>query len=309
MMHRPKFLNLALALVARAAIVVLSISCEPAVVEDFPGADVEPQLFVEGHVDPALGAEIFVQQTAVLTPGELSPGLPLWIENATVTLTDDISGESLALTRDTLGVYRIESYRVRSERSYILSVSAVGYERVTAVLSPMPTIPITQTFPTFIEGRERDNCSFCVDAYVKRVRVATDSRYAITFGNLTNITFENFGRGGPNGDGQIALENEGTCRLSFGGSFASGNCSDEFDFIEGRISWDITTNLDTLIGHATYIDPGYIDYVDALDINSTEFEIRGQLEYYIQGEIPSNVEGGYGYVRAQHTALIPVERP
>ena len=291
------------------AIAVLAAGCEPAIVDNFPNADAEPRLFVEGHVDPALGAEIFVQRTAVLTPDELSPGRPLWIENATVALTDEASGEKLMLTRDTLGIYRLDSDHVHPESIYTLSVIATGFESVSVTLSSTPTLPITEEFPTFIEGRERDNCSFCVDAYVKRVRVPTSSRYMITFGNLTNITFENFGRGGPNGSGRVTLENEGTCRLSFGGSFASANCSDRFDFIEGRISWDITTNLDTLIGHATYIDPGYIDYVDALDINSTEFEIRGQLEYYIQGEIPSNVEGGYGYVRAQHTALIPVERP
>lgn len=294
-----------------AILVLLFVLCGPACTEqdEWPGTDANPKLFIEGYVDPALGARVYVMRTVPLDTQRLYPGEPLWVRDAELVLLNVEDRSERRLDRDSLGVYSLPSEALFAGKTYRLIVMATGLPSVEIDLARMPPAPSVEAAPTQLIEQRVGPCSVCPPRYVKELRIPASAEYGIYFGNQEKVGFENFAFGGDNGDGFVSLGTESVCRVSYSGSATGSGCDQAISMISGNLAWLSTTALDTLIGHVAYVDPRYINYIDALAINASDFELRGQFLYNIQSEIPSNVTGGYGFVRAQHTTKVPVERP
>ncbi len=276
--------------------------------DDWPEADLGPKFFVEGYVDPALGARIYVSRTVPLGAQDLYPGTPVWVLDATVRLIDLSDNSEQVLPVDTFGIYVLSAKHVLPRRPYRISIAAAGLPNADVNLPETPPAPVVQTSPTTLVSRN-PGCLNCASLLVKNVRVTTSEVYGLYLGSQDRVGFEDFPAGGPNGVGFVASGTEGACRVSFQSAAVGAGCDKVSPTITGTLSWDATTAPDTIVGHVAYVDPGYVDYIDALAINAIDFGLQGQFLYNIQSEIPSNVAGGYGFVRAQHTTEIPVERP
>ena len=244
-------------------------------------------LFVEGYVDPALGARIRLREATPL--GEALEGLvrPMPVDGAAVRVVDDGGAVAVELAPGPRGIYeRALRGEVTAGQVYTLEID-VGERTFSTRPAVVPEAPQLRVDPP-------RRGSFGVD----RWDVSAVARMPFAPGFA--IVFEGDPAGGLFGH---------PCNQAAAFGYLSGRCaavSDTATLLLGFFADEAVG--DSLRTTVTSVPEGLADYASVTETNEFNWE-RVDFVYLDPLVLPTNVVGGYGYVSFQHTATVSVRTP
>ena len=165
----------------------------------------------------------------------------------------------------------------------------------------------------YVAAGEDPSGSSITDGYVATLRASSTTNEGaplLVGGAILEVTNGVNDVRSPRAQGFILASEGSGCRTATGPDVSSAGCTAGGRSIVAELVWRPDTSPDTLRGRVSAVaEEAFIDYIETHFWNSTNWESEGELFYPRQQSVPSNVDGGYGFVRGQTSALITLPVP